>query len=232
MNKIKNLIAKRRFCVWVCFAIFFCGLIIHGYIRQSKAVTDDMIVVVIDPGHGGNDPGKVSSNGILEKDINLQIAMCLKEELEKLGIKVVMTRETDICLAVEGATNKKSSDMKNRVELINDLNPTCMISIHQNSFSDQSVSGAQVFYYSGSEDSKNLADNIQQKIVEIVDSDNNRKVKTGDDYYILRKTTCPGVIVECGFLSCPGETANLVDKEYQRKIAVAIATAINVSYKN
>lgn len=232
MKLIKKLIAKCHSYLWIYFAILFSLLIINGYIGYSKAVKEEPLVVVIDAGHGGNDPGKVSADGVLEKDINLQIALCLKEELENMGFTVVMTRDTDICLAVEGATNKKNSDMKNRVELIDDVSPDCMISIHQNSFTDQSVSGAQVFYYSQSEDSKVLADNIQNKIVELVDSSNERKIKAGDDYYILRKTSCPGVIVECGFLSCPAEAAKLSDEEYQRKIAVAIATAINQSYKN
>ncbi len=232
MNKINYLIAKYRSYVWICFAIFFSLLIINGYIGQSKALKEEKIVVVIDPGHGGNDPGKVSADGLLEKDINLQIAMYLKEELESMGIDVVMTRETDICLAIEGATNKKNSDMKNRVELINELSPDCMISIHQNAFTEQSVSGAQVFYCSQSEESKELADSIQKKLIEFVDSDNDRKIKIGDDYYILRKTTCPSVIVECGFLSCPAEAARLSDETYQRKIAAAIATAIFQSYKN
>lgn len=232
MRNIKKVIAKYRSYIWIYFAILFSLLIINGYIRQSKAVKEEQLVVVIDPGHGGNDPGKVGVDGSLEKDINLQIALFLKEELENMGIKVVMTRETDVCLAVEGATNKKSSDMKNRAELINDLAPVCMISIHQNSFTDQSVSGAQVFYYSQSEDSELLAENIQEKLIELVDPDNDRKIKTGDDYYILRKTSCPGVIVECGFLSCPAEAAKLSDEEYQRKIAVAVATAIGGLYKN
>ncbi len=232
MNQIKKIIAKYRSYVWICFAIFFFLLIINGYIGQSKALREEKIVVVIDPGHGGNDPGKVSQEGVLEKDINLQIALYLKDELERMGIEVVMTRYSDVCLAVEGATNKKSSDMKNRAELINDLSPTCMVSIHQNAYTDQSVSGAQVFYCSESVESQILAENIQKKLIEEVDPDNNRKIKAGDDYYILRKTSCPGVIVECGFLSCPVEAERLSDEMYQRKIAAAIATAIFQSYKN
>lgn len=228
MKKIKNIIAKCSYTyVWMCFAILFCLLILNGYIGHGKvAIKENDIVVVIDAGHGGNDPGKVSSDGILEKDINLQIALLLKEELEKNGVKVIMIRETDICLAVEGATNKKSSDMKKRVEIINDANPTCMISIHQNSFSDQSVSGAQTFYYGESEESKELAQAIQTEIIKTVDSNNNRRIKEGNDYYLLRKTNCPGVILECGFLSCPAEADKLCDENYQRKIAVAVATAI------
>ena len=210
MKNIKNIIAKYYSYLWICFAILFCAMILNGYIGQGKNLKkENKLVVVIDPGHGGNDPVKGSKDGVLEKDINLEIALLLKEELEKMGATVIMTRETDICLAAEGATNKKSSDMKKRVEIINEINPTCMISIHQNSFSDQSVSGAQVFYNGESDDSKALAQAIQSEFIQSVDSENNRKIKEGNDYYILRKTICPGVIIECGFLSCPAETDKL-----------------------
>ena len=231
MKNIKKIIAKYYSYLWICFAILFCAMILNGYIGQGKNLKkENKLVVVIDPGHGGNDPGKVSKDGVLEKDINLEIALLLKEELEKMGVTVIMTRDTDICLAADGATNKKSSDMKKRAEIINDINPTCMISIHQNSFSDPSVSGAQVFYNGTSDESKELAQIIQNEFVKSVDSENDRKIKEGNDYYILSKTTCPGVIIECGFMSCPAEAEKLCDLNYQKKIAVAVATAITSTY--
>ncbi len=213
-----------------CFAVLLLSLVLVYGVNKSSA-RDKNIVVVIDPGHGGNDPGKVSGDNILEKDINLQISFRLKHQLEEKGITVIMTREEDVNLATAGATNKKSSDMKNRVALVNDNDATCLISIHQNSYTDSSVRGGQTFYYGESEESKQLALEIQGNIKEI-DSKNHREAKTGNDYYILNKSICPGVIVECGFLSCPEETVMLVSEEYQEKLAQAITDAICTVYDN
>ena len=214
------------------FAIFFALIIAVLIWNRTKAVekTSEEIVVVVDAGHGGSDPGKVSGSGKKEKDLNLAIAMKLKAELEQRGIKVIMTRTDDTDLATRGAVNKKRSDMINRTEMINGSSAVCFISIHQNSFTSPDVKGAQVFYYGKSEDGKKLAKNLQAGLIEYVDKGNNRIAKEGNDYYILRKTSIPGVIVECGFLSCPEEEAKLSDEEYQKKIANAIALVIDEIY--
>ncbi len=187
------------------------------------------IFVVVDPGHGGNDPGKVSWDGVFEKDINLQISILLEKELESRGIQVALLREEDKNLATQGATNKKVSDMKNRVRIINDYNPDVLVSIHQNSYSDSSVRGAQVFYHEMSEESKEFALILQDKL-KAINPEYGREAKEGNDYYILNRSICPGVIVECGFLSCPEETALLSSEEYQQKIASAISDAIEQCY--
>lgn len=214
------------------FAIFFALIIAVLIWNRTKAVekTSEEIVVVVDAGHGGSDPGKVSSSGKKEKDLNLAIAMKLKAELEQRGIKVIMTRTDDAGLATQGAVNKKKSDMINRIEIINNSSAVCFISIHQNSYSSANVKGAQVFYYGKSEEGKKLAQNLQASLIENVDKSNNRMAKEGNDYYILRKTSIPGVIVECGFLSCPEEEAKLSDEDYQNKIANAIALVIDEIY--
>lgn len=185
--------------------------------------------VVIDPGHGGNDPGKVSSDGVLEKDVNLQISSCLKAELEARGYKTVMLRETDANLATEGATNKKNSDMKNRVAIINDSKADILVSIHQNSYSDPTVRGPQVFYDEESKEGEEFAKLLQEGL-NVINPENTRKCKSSEDYYILEKSVCTGVIVECGFMSCPEETALLTSQDYQQKIASAIADAIEKAY--
>ncbi len=194
-----------------------------GQVKQSNTT------VVIDPGHGGNDPGKVSSDGVLEKDVNLQIAFCLKAELEERGYNTVMLRETDTNLAIEGATNKKMSDMKNRVSIINDSDADILISVHQNSYSDPSVRGPQVFYDEASKEGEEFALILQEGLNSIV-PEYSRKCKSSQDYYILEKSVCTGVIVECGFMSCPEETALLTSVDYQQKIASAIADAIEKTY--
>lgn len=179
-------------------------------------------VVVIDAGHGGIDPGKVGINGALEKDINLQIAEKLKMFLEANDIKVVMTREEDEGLYDPEASNKKVQDMKNRVALIEDCNPLVVVSIHQNSYPEEYVCGAQVFYYDGSDAGQELAGKIQRQLVEDLNPENKRQIKANDSYYLLKKTTKPIVIVECGFLSNTKEAEQLTAPLYQEKVAWAI----------
>lgn len=216
----------------VLFLFFLLSVIaiMNCYFYFSEATNPEDVVVVIDAGHGGNDPGKVGVSNVLEKDVNLSIALILKDKLEEKGFQVILTRENDESLATSGATNKKSSDMNNRIEIINGVKADCLISIHQNSYSSSSVKGAQVFYHGTSAESRELAEAIQKSLIENVDSNNHRKAKEGSDYFILRKSVCPGVIVECGFLSCPEETAKLVDEGYQNKLADAIVEGICEKY--
>ncbi len=176
-------------------------------------------VVVVDAGHGGVDPGKVGASGILEKDVNLAIAQKLQARLTEDGVTVVMTREEDVGLYSETATNKKREDMAARVRIISEAEPELVVSIHQNSFPDASCKGAQVFYYKDSEESKRLAELLQRKFPEVLGDGNTRQAKANSDYYLLRKTACPIVIAECGFLSSPTEEALLAAPEYQEMVA-------------
>lgn len=190
-------------------------------LEKSKEFT-----VVLDAGHGGDDPGKVGVHQEEEKVINLKIAKLLKEELEHAGIRVVMTRETDADLSDVNASNKKRQSLQRRCEIAAKENPNCVISIHQNSYTDASVKGAQVFYYSNSEEGKRLAEILQQYLVEDVDSQNHRMAKGNDSYYLLKNMESPTVIVECGFLSNPEEATLLMTEEYQLKVAKAICKGI------
>ena len=190
-------------------------------IKESKDFT-----VVIDAGHGGDDPGKVGVHQEKEKEINLQIAKFVKKELEDTGIRVIMTRETDEDLADSDSTNKKQQSLQRRCELAKKENADCVVSIHQNSYTDASAKGAQVFYYDGSEEGKRLAETLQQCLVQDVDPENHRLVKGNNSYYLLKKIESPTVIVECGFLSNPQEASLLSTEEYQMKIAGAISKGI------
>ena len=192
---------------------------------SSEKVTKGKLTVVIDAGHGEQDPGKIGINDALEKDVNLQIAKKIKNILEKKNIKVVMTREDDTSLARNGEGRKKVQDMKARVELINKTKPDLAVSIHQNSYHEESVSGAQVFYFMHSTEGERAA-GIMQKALLAVDPDNHRQEKADDGYYLLRRTEVPTIIVECGFLSNREEADKLVDKEYQKKIAEAVVQGI------
>jgi N-acetylmuramoyl-L-alanine amidase len=185
------------------------------------------IIVVIDPGHGGTDPGKIGGNGILEKDINLSISHTIKKLLEKEKIFTIMTREDDKGLYSDEDNNKKRSDLEKRCQLINsgNTNKIC-VSIHQNSYPNESISGPQVFYYSKSLEGKKLAQTLQDEINTKMMLHKPRSQKENNNYYLLVKTKCPTVIVECGFLSNKAELALLVSESYQKKMAEAIVSGI------
>ena len=188
------------------------------------------LVIVLDAGHGGVDPGKVGVDGQLEKDINLSIVMKLKDALEndsELSAKVILTRTDDSGLYNEDSINKKREDMKNRCEIIEENKPDLVVSIHQNSYHSSSVKGAQVFYYEKSEKGKLLANKIQGHLVtELSNGKKGRVEKANDNYFLILNVKCPAVIVECGFLSNEDEARLLVDEEYQKKITKAIVNGI------
>lgn len=186
---------------------------------SSKMAEKKNITVVIDSGHGGKDPGKIAADGTFEKDLNLAIALKLQKYLEASDITVIMTRTTDVGLYEEDASNKKVQDMKNRIEIMNNPSVDLVISIHQNSYSDSSVKGAQVFYYGTSSSGKTLAEILQKSLIQNVDPNNHRKAKANNSYYLLKKTTSPIVIVECGFLSNPTEAQKLKSNEYQESLS-------------
>ncbi len=193
---------------------------------EGKGERTDSRLIILDAGHGGNDPGKISVDGTLEKDLNLEIAKKLKELLEQQDIQVIMTREEDRGLYDENASNKKAQDMKRRCELINQEQPACVVSIHQNSYHEEAIHGAQVFYYGTSKESQSLAELIQEEMIRFVDPENHRQAKANDTYYLLKKTDAPVVIVECGFLSNWAENGKLKDENYQDQLVWAIHMGI------
>lgn len=193
-----------------------------GRVKEAK----EKWCVVIDAGHGGFDPGKVGVNGALEKDINLAIARKVKQFLEAEDVEVVMTRETEAGLYKESDSNKKVQDMKNRIAIIEEAAPDVTVSIHQNSYHEEYVHGAQVFYYASSDEGKRLAQILQERLIDGVDKDNTRVEKANDSYYLLKKTSTPIVIVECGFLSNGEEADALTNELYQEKLAWAIHLGI------
>lgn len=193
---------------------------------QSSKAKATTLCIVIDAGHGGIDPGKIGINNALEKDINLEIALKLEQKLEAAGIKIVMTRTDDTGLYSESSTNKKVEDMQERCKLIAESEPVFTVSIHQNSYVTEDIKGAQVFYYGQSEVGKELAETLQESLISLVDPDNHRQAKANESYYLLKKTTSPTVIVECGFLSNSDEAALLVTSDYQDTLVDAICQGI------
>ncbi len=179
-------------------------------------------VIVIDVGHGGSDPGKVGIDGVKEKDVNLAIAGYLRDYLLAQDYTVYMTRDTDRDLSDSSVSNKKRSDLNHRIQFTTDKNASCMISIHQNSYPDTIQHGAQTFYYQGRNEDKTFAQLVQESLLAF-DPTNTRQIKSTESYYILKNTSIPSILIECGFLSNPDETAKLTDPNYQKELAYAIA---------
>nr|WP_294494845.1 N-acetylmuramoyl-L-alanine amidase [uncultured Mediterraneibacter sp.] len=209
--------------IWVChlFSTFLESYIDTGYIaKETSKFTQGEPTIILDPGHGGIDAGKTGVNGAQEKEINLKIAMKIKTILSEEGLSTVMTRIDDERLA-----ESQVEDLKARTDIMNAQNPSLVVSIHQNSYHDEGVSGAQVFYHSKSEEGQLAAQAIQEQLNKI-NPDNTKKIKANDTYYILKNTDVPVVIVECGFLSNYEEAEKLSDEAYQQTVAEAIAEGI------
>ncbi|MBQ3104838.1 MAG: N-acetylmuramoyl-L-alanine amidase [Lachnospiraceae bacterium] len=216
-------------------AVLFCFLAALFMLSQSPLLPtaggrirgrEADYTVVIDPGHGGIDPGKVSASGVEEKELNLAIALRLRRLLEAQDIAVVMTRTDDVIEAQNVESNKKQADLDYRIDLINDTAPDLVVSIHQNSFPDPQVYGAQVFYHGKDKESQALSQILKDQIVEGTDQTKIRDIKGNESYYLLQKSTPPTTIVECGFLSNPEETKLLLSPIYQEKMAWSIHMGI------
>lgn len=208
--------------------ILYVGIIFVGvgktYYDENIAVSVmpvDKKCIVIDAGHGGYDPGKVASDGVNEKNINLAIASKLSSFLEQGGAVITNTRTEDLSLS-----ENKRQDLRSRADMANTGKADIFVSIHQNSFPKSNVKGAQVFYYKGSEEGKKLASLIQSRLKEVVDIDNERIAKANNNYYVLKQIKIPSVIVECGFLSNSVEHDKLMSEQYQEKLAWAIYMGI------
>ncbi|MBS4030539.1 MAG: N-acetylmuramoyl-L-alanine amidase [Clostridiales bacterium] len=206
-------------------ALFFAGI----FTANSRAVTStglplSGITVVIDPGHGGYDPG-VTRDNIEEKNVVLGISYALRDYLQTGGARVVMTRESDRDLLVlPTAGPKKKQDMKHRLFIIHSASPDLVVSIHANAISAPRWRGAQVFYNADCETGKRLAELIQTELANVL-KNTDRQAKPGN-YLILNEAGVPAVLVESGFLSNPAERELLSDEEYQSQLAWAVYLGI------
>lgn len=198
----------------------------------SKAVTvlsvnapiADRKTVIIDPGHGGEDGGATSCTGILESQYNLEISLRLRDLFHLLGVNTLMIRETDCSVYTAGDTiaQKKISDLKERVRMVNNTPDALLISIHQNHFVQSQYSGAQMFF-APTDGSKELAQLLQKAFIETVNPNSHRQVKKADGIYLMQHINCPAVLIECGFLSNPTEAYLLGSEDYQKKLCAIIA---------
>lgn len=220
------------FCLTVVATLTFFGNTIDDYDSVNSVVkSNTKPVVIIDAGHGGFDGGATTNDGYPEKDINLSISLYLRDYLESFGFSTVMTRETDVSLEDEGLTTikeKKTSDIHNRFDLMKNTDNSIFVSIHQNHYSVEKYSGAQVFYSPKSEETSSvLAECIQSSIVSNLQPDNKRLIKKCDtSVYLIYNAEKTAVLVECGFLSNIKEAQNLLETDYQKKTAFSIALGI------
>lgn len=183
--------------------------------------------IIIDPGHGWPDGGASSCTGILESNINLEISLRLEDLFHLLGYHTVMIRTTDCSVYTSGETiaQRKISDLKERVRIINEADNAIFVSIHQNYFSDNRYHGAQVFH-TGEGESQTLAKQMQLNLVSMINPGSNRKCKRAEGVYLMNHVNKPGVLVECGFISNPEEEEKLRSPEYQKEICAVIALSV------
>lgn len=235
---------KKRAVVYKMIPIYILVVMILIVTAQkgSQSVTTyvenkpipNRVCVIIDPGHGGVDGGATSCSGILESQINLQISLRLSDLFHLIGRKTLMIRTEDISIHTDGSTiaQKKVSDLKERVKIVNETDNSLLISIHQNHFSDSKYYGPQVFY-GKVQGSEQLARNLQTDLNKILCPNSRRKTKSAKDIYLMEKINRIGVLIECGFLSNPGDNKKLNSPEYQKSLCcVIVATCSNFLKSN
>lgn len=221
--KRKNLIIISVLIITALTFVFCFGALHRLNVKDADA---NSITVVIDAGHGGIDNGVVGvKTGIKESELNLSITKKLQNILLDAGINVVLTRNSNAGLYGVATKNLKKKDMEKRKNIINSANPTLVISVHMNKYSMSSRRGAQVFYKDGDEKSKAFAESVQRQLNELSGSERDFSALTGD-YYILKCSSVPSIIAECGFLSNENDEALLITEEYQKEVAYTIFKGI------
>ena len=233
----------RRLLIFAAVIITAFGIVatIGNDIYKASAVVytnaqaEKKHVVLIDAGHGGIDPGAIGADGTVEKDINLGISQKLQAVLTLYGFETEMTRTGDFLISDDTAATirqKKTSDLKKRLKMLEESDADMLISIHQNKYSVSKYSGAQVFYSKGNASSRELALILQNEIKSRLQNDNTRQIKpSGSEIYLLYKATKPAVMVECGFMSNQNELEKLKSEGYQNEMAMSVFSGI-VKYLN
>lgn len=224
---------KGTYWLWVyslTVACFLCAVFLGSRAVSVMAESVPMErenCIIIDAGHGGEDGGATSCTGIPESRYNLEISLRLNDLFHFLGYDTKMIRTTDISVYTKGKTiaQKKISDLKERVRMVNDIENGLLLSIHQNNFPDSRYSGAQIFY-ADTEGSQFLAKQLQDSFIATLNPGSSRQSKKSSGIYLMEHIQCTGVLVECGFLSNAAEEAKLANPEYQKKVCCVIAATV------
>ncbi len=217
------------------FCLLTCAVTLMICLLGSRTVTvmaenippERNTRILLDPGHGGVDGGAVSCTGVSESQVNLEIALRLRSVFQLLGYETHMVRESDISVYTKGETiaQKKVSDLKHRVQIVNDLENALLLSIHQNHFTDGRYSGPQVFY-AKTTGSQALAEKLQDKLNAALSPGSSRRAQKTSGVYLMEHIQRPGVLIECGFLSNSREEALLRTPNYQKKVSAVIACSV------
>ena len=223
---------RRTLIIAIVFALTFVSCFgINALLEKTSAVHSNYIMskysVVLDAGHGGIDAGTIAADGTLEKEINLAIVLDLYDFLTFCGINCYTIRDDDEQYYPKGSDTSRS-DLYNRLDFVNGIDNSILVSIHQNHFEDSSEWGMQVWYTANVESSQLLADDILNITKQFLQPDNKRMNKVSDSsYYILHKASVPSVMVECGFMSNQNENNKLKSDEYRKQLAYTITMGIN-----
>lgn len=214
-------------CLFCCFFLGLAAVLWRGSAIPAFHVREEVpITVVIDPGHGGEDGGAVSPGGVAESHINLAVSLRINDLLRFAGQRTQLTRSEDVTICDKGLDTmrqRKTSDLKNRVKLVEETENAVLMSIHQNSLPSSPVThGAQVFW-NRQEGAKELAASIQETLNATVNAGNSKQPRQiPDSIYLMKSISAPGVLVECGFLSNGPETERLQSPAYQLRLAAAV----------
>lgn len=237
MKRIKDdilyILSVLMLCVVFCLVIFLlCATFERVLPKESLEALEvvNLPTVIIDPGHGGRDGGAIG-NGIIEKDLNLTVSKKLNDVFLLCGVDTIMTRENDNLVCDENSPELKGkikiTDLKNRLQIANQCPQCVFVSIHMNNFSVEKYKGLQVYYSPNNEKSFIIAKSVQDDICNILQPDNNRKVKrAGSSIYLLDRINSPAILIECGFLSNSSEATNLSNLTYQSQLALIFANSI------
>lgn len=219
----------------ILLAVCLCVLVGVNWLGESQAKPvsaavelDERPTLILDAGHGGEDGGASTASGKKESDINLAIVLKTRALMAFLGVEPQLTRDRDLSLHSDGAETirqKKVSDLKNRVAMVESTPNALLLSVHQNHFTDPRYSGTQVFFNRG-DDNRQWGESAQEIFRQVLAPDNDRKAKPmPDGIYLFDHVSCPAILVECGFLSNGEEAALLCTDAYQRKVALALTGA-------
>lgn len=237
-HKLKFAYLITKIIAVIIITVLLFGAISNLYFDSDKYIhamheASEKNLIILDAGHGGEDPGAIGINNVYEKNINLDIAFLIGEILCERGFAVMYTRAEDKLLYSEEENIKgfrKISDLKNRCKIAAEYPEAMFVSIHMNSYQNSKYSGLQVYYSENNENSRMLASNIQSSVKNELQSLNNRTIKAGEGMYLLENVYNPAVLVECGFLTNAEECKKLSEKEYQKQLSLAIVCGI-IKYK-
>ncbi len=217
--------------IFIVIGSVICSL--WSYLGQSaaagarEAFAEPLPSVVIDAGHGGPDGGTSGFSKVPEKELNLDIALKVRDILTAAGVDVVMTRTEDITLTDPDGGTRKNQDLRARKKIAEATPNAVLVSIHMNAFSIEKYSGLQVYYSQNNTQSQELAKDVQTAVASVLQPENDRKIKpAGENIYLLHELDCPAILIECGFLSNAAEAERLNDAEYRQALAFVIANSL------